>query len=189
MFFVLLQADHYAGILEADGGFELFPINGPPQLQRFPRLLFAGCRYARRRSSASKGKLQKACNDHGSAHNDHIGGSWRHQAENQRQKAQRQQEHAINATAHRPLFARRAFRSVSSDEVYRIPHNGAVPPTLSFQMPVQQFRSFSVHSGIIVLWSSFFVTLRAKNPIMTMPLFQMASCCFSCFKGGFIVIV
>ena len=40
-----------------------------------------------------------------------------------------------------------------------------------------------------VLWSSFFVTLRAKNPIMTMPLFQMASCCFSCFKGGFIVIV
>ena len=24
---------------------------------------------------------------------------------------------------------------------------------------------------------------------MTMPLFQMASCCFSCFKGGFIVIV
>lgn len=105
MFFVLLQADHYAGILEADGGFELFPINGPPQLQRFPRLLFAGRRYARRHSSASKGKLQNACNNHGSAHNDHIGGSWRHQAENQRQKAQRQQEHAINATAHRPLFA------------------------------------------------------------------------------------
>ena len=24
---------------------------------------------------------------------------------------------------------------------------------------------------------------------MTMPLFQMASCCFSCFNGGFIVIV
>ena len=24
---------------------------------------------------------------------------------------------------------------------------------------------------------------------MKMPLFQMASCCFSCFKGGFIVIV
>ena len=56
MFFVLLRADRYAGILEADGGFELFPINGPPQLQRFPHLLFAGCRYARRRSSASKGK-------------------------------------------------------------------------------------------------------------------------------------
>ena len=124
MFFVLLRADRYAGILEADGGFELFPINGPPQLQRFPRLLFAGCRYARRRSSASKGKLQKACNDHGSAHNDHIGGSWRHQAENQRQKAQRQQKHAINAVAHCPLFARRAFRGVSSDAVYRIPYSG-----------------------------------------------------------------
>lgn len=27
MFFVLLRADRYAGILEADGGFELFPIN------------------------------------------------------------------------------------------------------------------------------------------------------------------
>ena len=151
MFFVLLRADRYAGILEADGGFELFPINGAPQLQRFPRLLFAGRRYARRRSSASKGKLQQACNDHGSAHNDHIGGSWRHQAENQRQKAQRQQEHAINAAAHRPPFARRAFRGVSSDAVYRIPHSGAVPPTLSFQMPVQQFCGFSVHGGVIVV--------------------------------------
>lgn len=29
MFFVLLRADRYAGILEADGGFALFPINGP----------------------------------------------------------------------------------------------------------------------------------------------------------------
>ena len=124
MFFVLLRADRYAGILEADGGFELFPINGAPQLQRFPRLLFAGRRYARRRSSASKGKLQQACNNHGSAHNDHIGGSWRHQAKNQHQKAQRQQEHAINAVAHCPLFARRAFRGVSSDAVYRIPYSG-----------------------------------------------------------------
>ena len=33
MFFVLLRADRYAGILEANGGFELFPINGAPQLQ------------------------------------------------------------------------------------------------------------------------------------------------------------
>ena len=45
MFFVLLRADRCTGILEADGGFELFPINGAPQLQRFPRLLFAGRRY------------------------------------------------------------------------------------------------------------------------------------------------
>jgi len=35
MFFVLLRADRYAGILEANGGFELFPINGPPQLRTF----------------------------------------------------------------------------------------------------------------------------------------------------------
>lgn len=35
MFFVLLRADRYASILEADGGFELFPINGPPQLSAF----------------------------------------------------------------------------------------------------------------------------------------------------------
>ena len=151
MFFVLLRADRYAGILEANGGFELFPINGPPQLQRFPRLLFAGCRYARRRSSASKGKLQQACNNHGSAHNDHIGGFWRHQAKNQRQKAQRQQEHAINAVAHCPPFARRAFRGVSSDAVYRIPHSRAAPPALSFQMLAQQFRGFSVHGGVIVV--------------------------------------
>lgn len=131
--------------------FWAFPNQRPAAAQRFPRLLFAGCRYARRRSSASKGKLQQACNNHGSAHNDHIGGSWRHQAENQRQKAQRQQEHAINAAAHCPLFARRAFRGVSSDAVYRIPHSGAAPPTLSFQMPVQQFCGFSVHGGIIVV--------------------------------------
>ena len=115
------------------------------------RVRFAGCRYARRRSSASKGKLQQTCNDHGSAHNDHIGGSWRHQAENQRQKAQSQQEHAINAAAHRPLFARRAFRGVSSDAVYRIQHSRAAPPALSFQMLVQQLCGFSVHGGVIVV--------------------------------------
>ena len=117
----------------------------------FRASLFAGCRYARRRSSASKGKLQQACNNHGSAHNDHIGGSWRHQAENQRQKAQRQQEHAINAVAHCPLLACRAFRGVSSDAVCRIPHSGAAPPALSFQTLVQQFCGFSVHSRIIVV--------------------------------------
>ena len=151
MFFVLLRADRYAGILEADGGFELFPINGAPQLQRFPRLLFAGCRYARRRSSANKGKLQQACNDRGCARNDHIGGFWRHQAKNQRQKTQSQQKQAINAVAHRPLFAPWAFRGVRSDAVYRIPDRGAAPPALSFQTLVQQFRGFSVHSRIIVV--------------------------------------
>jgi len=139
MFFVLLRADRYAGILEANGGFELFPINGPPQLQRFLRLLFAGRRYARRRSSASKGKLQKACNDHGSAHNDHIGGSWRHQAENQRQKAQRQQEHAINAVAHCPPFAHRAFRGVSADAGDRRPHRGQCAPS-AVQCPPSRLR-------------------------------------------------
>ena len=46
---------------------------------------------------------------------------------------------------------RRAFRGVSSDAVYRIPYSGAVPPTLSFQMPVQQFCGFSVHGGVIVV--------------------------------------
>ena len=59
MFFVLLRADRYAGILEADGGFELFPINGSPQLQRFPRLLLqdAGMRggvLLRTRANSSK---------------------------------------------------------------------------------------------------------------------------------------
>lgn len=49
------------------------------------------------------------------------------------------------------LSARRAFRGVSSDAVYRIPHSGAAPPALSFQMPVQQFCGFSVHGGIIVV--------------------------------------
>ena len=34
MFFVLLRADRYAGILETDSGFELFPINGALQLQK-----------------------------------------------------------------------------------------------------------------------------------------------------------
>ena len=42
MFFVLLHADRYTGILEANGGFEIFPINGTPQLPRFPGILFAG---------------------------------------------------------------------------------------------------------------------------------------------------
>ena len=127
------------------------PTRPSVSLTLIPRLLFAGCRYARRRSSASKSKLQKACNNHGSAHNDHIGGSWRHQAKNQCQKAQSQQEHAINAAAHCPLFACRAFRGVSSDAVCRIPHGGAALPTLSFQTPVQQFCGSSVHSGIIAV--------------------------------------
>ena len=43
------------------------------------------------------------------------------------------------------------MRGVSSDAVYRIPHSGAAPPTLSFQMPVQQFCGFSVHGGVIVV--------------------------------------
>ena len=81
----------------------------------------------------------------------HSGGFWRHQAKNQRQKAQSQQEHAINAVAHRPLFARRAFRGVSSDAVYRIPHSGAAPPAFSFQTLVQQLCGFSVHSRVIVV--------------------------------------
>ena len=29
--------------------------------------------------------------------------------------------------------------------------SGAAPPTLSFQMPVQQFCGFSVHGGVIVV--------------------------------------
>ena len=34
MFFALLRADRYTGSLEADGGFELFPINGSPPRAR-----------------------------------------------------------------------------------------------------------------------------------------------------------
>lgn len=169
MFFLLLCADRYTGILEADSGFELFPINGPPQLQRFPRLLFAGCRYARRRSSASKGKLQQTCNDHGSAHNDSRGGFWRHQTKNQCQKAQSQQEHAINAVAHRPLFARRAFRGVSSDAVYRIPHSRAAPPAFSFQTLVQRQMSYpegNPYQGNP--WSYFINTDSAKVDTSTL---------------------
>ena len=44
-------------------------------------------------------------------------------------------------------------------------------------------------TGGFVVVKLFCNTKGQKNPIMTMPLFQMASCCFSCFKGGFIVIV
>lgn len=163
----------------------------------FVLLRFAGCRYARRRSSASKGKLQQACNNHGSAHNDHIGGSWRHQAENQRQKAQRQQEHAINAAAHCPPFARRAFRGVSSDAVYRIPHSGAAPPTLSFQMPVQQFCGFSVHGGVIVVayLKKIHVLLRSQHiglppgspiccDVLIVPCMRTADCLRPIFQTG-----
>ena len=60
MFFVLLRADRYAGILEANGGFELFPINGPPQLQRFLRLLFAGRWYSNPFWLAFKASLEKS---------------------------------------------------------------------------------------------------------------------------------
>ena len=117
MFFVLLRADRYTGILETDSGFELFPINGALQLQHFPRLLFARRRYARRRSSTSKGKLQQTCNDHGSAHNDHIGGSWRRQAKDQCQKAQSQQKHAICQKRQRKGFQRHNYLCRSRKEI------------------------------------------------------------------------
>ena len=35
MFFALLRTDRYAGILKADAGFELFPINGAPPTLSF----------------------------------------------------------------------------------------------------------------------------------------------------------
>ena len=68
------------------------------------------------------------------------------------------------AAAHRPLFARRAFRGVSSDAVYRIPHSGTAPPALSFQTLVQQFCGFSFHSRIIVV--AYLKKIHGASPFL-----------------------
>ena len=49
-----------------------------------------------------------------------------------------------------------------------------------------QTDSHAIRSVVVKLSCN---TKGQKIPIMTMPLFQMAACCFSCFKGDFIVIV
>lgn len=150
MFFVLLRADRYASILEADGGFELFPINGPPQLSAFRAsfLQDAGMRggvLPRARANSSRPAIITAPPT--MITSVVLGGIKRESASKGQTPAGTRHKCGSAPSA----FARRAFRGVSSDAVYRIPHSGAVPPTLSFQMPVQQSCGFSVHGGVIVV--------------------------------------